>query len=156
MKLKRPIEIRLLDNDTRRTYAVAYHPFGKIMYETGPWKLASIAKPEIQLTIIGMLIRLNEIADGHFEFDPETDVVLVLTKKQAYDVATSEEFMAYANRGWGQVMIDLCRMKNPNRKYGLPERIYGVRIIVEDTPDTPPPLPIAEEIPEPFIAREIT
>lgn len=88
----------------------------------------------------------------------EDDVTLVLTPNQARGFAASPEFHVIKScaldaltQGLGYVGDLIGRPDNPNRMWGLPSHLYGLRVEVREPPP-PDGLP-AEDEPVPFVVE---
>jgi hypothetical protein len=58
--------------------------------------------------------------------------VLVMNPTRASDWAQSKEVVEWLNSGVGQRMADVMDQRNPNRKYGLHSRPFGIKTVVEN------------------------
>lgn len=97
---------------------------------TASWSGATTSNNWIQTCILGAIDAI-ELATNGIVFD-ESDLVMVLNPTTARMVARTAEIKDYIKGSPDAIDVQTGQIKGRNRRYGLPENLYGVEVVVEN------------------------
>lgn len=94
------------------------------------WSGATTTNYTIKKTILGALEKI-ELSSNGMIYD-ETDLRLVINPTMARIVAKSAEMLDYIKGSPDAIDQQTGQVRGRNRRYGLPENIYGVDVMIEN------------------------
>ena len=96
----------------------------------GSWKNATSANQVIKKSLWNAVRRINQVTNGVVK--PE-DLVCVISPQDAIDIASADEIVDFVKQQASAPSLVQDPWGNPNELWLLPPRLYGIKLLVENT-----------------------
>lgn len=94
----------------------------------GAWSAATSALPYIRKSIMAAAIAIQKATYGSVQL---SDLYVVVNPNVAKTIATSQEFIDFLKQN--PVALSIWQGQEQFSKYNLPEHLFGVNVVVDDT-----------------------